>query len=243
MSRTVSGTTLDVTYSELLAGSPSTSDFAATLNGSADAIDGVSIVSGNIVRLTLHDAAHHLDSVVVTYSGASVTDLAGNGAATYGGTSATDLTPNQSPTAPTLASPNDGVFINSVTPTLSASFADPDTLDFGKLTFEVCADGSCSTSLGTFDSTATNLNVGQSGSAAVPVGFNLQTATQYWWRAKSVDSSNANSSFSSTRTFTVDTTPPAVSASASVFVAPFHSQQLYLRLGPRTCPKNSAGSS
>ena len=61
-------------------------------------------------------------------------------------------------------------------------------------------------SLGTFDSTSTSLNVGQTGSAAVPGPFNLQTATQYWWRAKNVDSSTASSSFSSTRSFTVDTT-------------------------------------
>ena len=101
-SRTVSGATLDVTYSDSLAGSPSTSDFSATLNGSGDAVDGVSIVSGNIVRLTLHDAARHLDSVVVTYSGSSVTDLVGNAAATYSGQSATNLTPNANPTAPTL---------------------------------------------------------------------------------------------------------------------------------------------
>src|SRR5439155_5607412 len=109
----------------------------------------------------------------------------------------------------------DGAFINSTTPTLSAGFVDPDTLDFGKVTFEVCIDSSCSTSLGTFDSTTTNLNVGQTGSAAVPVGFNLQTSTQYRWRAKSVDSSNASSPFSTTRTFTVDTTAPNVSASAT----------------------------
>ena len=83
------------------------------------------------------------------------------------------------------------------------------------MTFEVCTDSSCSASLGTFDSTTTNLNVGQNGSAAVPAGFNLQTATQYWWRAKSVDSSNASSPFSATRTFTVDTTAPSVSASAA----------------------------
>src|SRR5439155_11315300 len=195
--------------------SPTVSDFSATLNGSGDAVDGVSIVSSNVLRLTLHDAAHHLDAVVVTYSGASLTDLAGNDAATYGGTSATNLTPDMSPTAATLSTPSDGAFINSTTPTLSAGFVDPDTLDFGKVTFEVCIDSSCSTSLGTFDSTTTNLNVGQTGSAAVPVGFNLQTSTQYWWRAKSVDSSNASSPFSTTRTFTVDTTAPNVSASAT----------------------------
>jgi hypothetical protein len=215
MSRTVSGTTLDVTYSEPVGGSPSTSDFTATLNGSADAVDAVSIVSGNVVRLTLHDAAHHLDAVTVTYSGSAVTDLVGNVAATYTGQSATNLTPNANPAAATLSTPNDGVFINSPTPTLTAGFADPDPLDFGKVTFQVCTDSSCSASLGTFASTATNLNVGQNGSGAVPAGFNLQTATQYWWRAKSVDSSTASAPFSAARTFTVDTTAPSVSASAA----------------------------
>ena len=214
VSTTASASTLDVTYSELLSGSPSTSDFAATLNGSGDTVNGVSIGSGNIVRLTLQNAAHHLDAVVVSYTGSSVTDLAGNAAATYAGQSATNLTPNANPTAASLAAPNDGVFINSTTPSLSAGFADPDPLDFGKVTFQVCADSSCATSLGTFDSTATNLNVGQNGSAAVPPGFNLQTATQYWWRAQSVDSSNASSPFSALRSSTVDTTAPTVSASA-----------------------------
>jgi len=55
-STTVSGSTLDITYSEPVTGSLATSDFSATLNGSADAVDGVSIVGGNIVRLALHDA-------------------------------------------------------------------------------------------------------------------------------------------------------------------------------------------
>ena len=140
--------------------------------------------------------------------------------ATFGALAATNLTPNAAPNAGRRWSPADGVFINSPTPTLSASFDDDDTLDFGKVVFEVCADSSCSTSLGTFDSTSTSLNVGQTGSAAVPGPFNLQAATQYWWRAKNVDSSAASSSFSGTRSFMVDTTPPTITASVTTGTNP-----------------------
>ncbi len=213
-STTVSGATLDLTFSEPLSGSPATSDFAATLNGSADVVDNVSIVSGNIVRLTLHAAAHRLDAVFVSYTGSSIADLGGNAAATFSGQSATNLTPDAAPTAPALSTPSPGAFVASATPTLSAVFGDPDPLDFGKLTFQVCTDSSCTTSLGTFDSTVTNLNVGQTGSAAVPGAFNLVTGTQYWWRAESTDSASTSSSFSATRSFTVDLTSPAISVTA-----------------------------
>ena len=101
----------------------STSDFSATLNGSADALDGVSIVGGNIVRLTLHNAAHHLDTVAVSYSGSSVTDLGGNAAPTFGATELDEPHPERKPDGAGPRAPNDGVFINSTTPTLSATSA------------------------------------------------------------------------------------------------------------------------
>ena len=213
--RTVSGTTLDVSYSESLAGSPAASDFAVVVNGGSDTVNGVSVVGGSVVRIALQDPARRLDTVTVAYSGTAITDLAGNAAASYGAQAATNLTPNAAPDAPTLLGPADGVFVGSTTPTLSASFEDSDTLDFGKVVFEVCADSSCSASLGTFDSTSASLNVGQTGGTAAPGLLDLQTATQYWWRAKSVDSSSASSSFTTTRSFTLDTTPPTVAASAS----------------------------
>ena len=62
-SSTVNGTTLDVAYSEALSGSPATSDFTVVVNGTGDTVDGISIVTGSTVRLTLHDAVRHLDTV------------------------------------------------------------------------------------------------------------------------------------------------------------------------------------
>src|SRR5205823_1649571 len=114
---------------------------------------------------------------------------------------------------PALGPPADGVFVGSTTPTLAATFADPDSHDFGKVVFEVCADSACASSLGSFDSSATNLNVGQTGSGQVPGSFSLHTATKYWWRARDVDSSSAASAFGATRSFTVDTTAPSIQAS------------------------------
>ena len=215
-SSTVSGTTLDVGYTETLTGSPATSDFAAVVNGSGDTVDAVSIMGGSTLRLTLHDPARHLDTVTIAYSGSAVTDQAGNAAATYGAQAATNLTPNAAPNAAALVSPGNGAFVNCPTPTLSASFADSDTLDFGKVVFEICAD-SCLLDARSAASTRPRRASTWARPAAprCPAHSTSRPRRQYWWRAKSVDSSNASSSFSGTRSFTVDSTPPAVSASAS----------------------------
>ncbi|HTZ05527.1 MAG TPA: SwmB domain-containing protein, partial [Gaiellaceae bacterium] len=217
-SRSVNGAALDITYSEALDPSfpAAPSDFTVKVNGSTVAVDAVAFTSGNtVVELTLHTPAQYLDVVTVAYSGTALRDPAGNQAATYSAQAVTNLTPDAPPATPALVSPADGVFTSVTTPTLSATFSDPDTLDTGKVTFEVCSTSNCSASLGTFDSTSTALAVGQAGSAAVPGGFGLTTGTQYWWRAKNVDASTNASAYSATRTFTVDTTAPAVSASAS----------------------------
>src|SRR6185437_13139439 len=116
------------------------------------------------------------------------------------------------PSTPTLVSPADTARLNSTTPTLTATFLDPDTQDTGKVTFEVCSTSNCSTSLGTFDSTSTNLAVNANGSAAVPAGFNLANGTIYYWRAKNVDSSAASSSLSAIQSFLVDTAAPTMSS-------------------------------
>ena len=102
---------------------------------------------------------------------------------------------------------------NSATPTLTATFSDPDPNDTGKVTFEVCSDAACTSSLGTFDSTSTSIANGANGSASVPGGTITSDGT-YYWRAKNVDSSAASSSFSATRSFIVDTTPPTIASAA-----------------------------
>src|SRR4029079_15392913 len=126
--------------------------------------------------------------------------------------SITNSTTDASPTTPTFVSPADAARLNTATPTLTATFLDADTQDTGKVTFEVCSTSNCSSSLGTFDSSSTNLAVGANGSAAVPAGYNLASGTTYYGRAKNVDSSAAASAFSATQSFTVDTTAPTISS-------------------------------
>src|SRR5206468_6449181 len=142
-----------------------------------------------------------------------IRDLAlstGNAAATATGLAVTNNTTNVAPSTPALVSPADAARLTSSPPTLTATFSDPDSVDTGKVTFEVCSTSNCSSSLGTFDSTATNLAVGANGSAAVPGGFAPASGTTYYWRSKNVDSSAASSSFSATQSFLVDTTAPTV---------------------------------
>src|SRR5207237_1747593 len=55
---------------------------------------------------------------------------------------------------------------------------------------------------------------GSSCNPQVPAPSNLQTATTHYCRAQNVDALNAASSFSSTRSFTVDTTAPSLSITA-----------------------------
>src|SRR5207248_3570367 len=128
------------------------------------------------------------------------------------GIGVTNNTANVSPSTPTLISPADAARLNTATPTLTATFSDLDSQDAGKVTFEVCSTSNCSSSLGTFDSTTTNLAVGANGSAAVPGGFSLTDGATYYWRAKNVDSSAASSSYSATQSFLVDTTAPTMSS-------------------------------
>ena len=112
---------------------------------------------------------------------------------------------------PTLDLPTDALYVSTETPTLSATFGDPDTQDTGTVTFQVCSSATCtggSDPLATFDSSSTTVGVGSSGSAAVPAGTITADGT-YYWRAKSTDSASSASSYSATRSFIVDTTAPA----------------------------------
>src|SRR5437868_4935215 len=220
------GTTVTVTWSENLDQTQAVpgSAFSIAPNGGAGVAGTATAVTypaANQTRFVLSSTVHHLDSLALTYtkpgSDPMVRDTAlatGNAAAT--GTllnaSITQSTTNASPSTPTLVTPADTARLNSTTPTLTATFGDPDSQDTGKLTFEVCSTSNCSSSLGTFDSSSTSLAVGANSSAAVPGGFSLADGTTYYWRAKNVDSSAASSSYSATQSFLVDTTAPAMSS-------------------------------
>ncbi len=105
--------------------------------------------------------------------------------------------------------PANAAFPNTTTPTLTATFSDPDAADTGTVNFRVCADAACPTILSTFSSAALLAN-GANGSAAVPGAAGLVNGTTYYWQAQNKDNSNVQSAFSASRSFTVDTTAPAV---------------------------------
>ena len=110
---------------------------------------------------------------------------------------------------PALVTPANAAFPNTTTPTLTATFSDPDAADTGTVNFRVCADAACTTILSTFSSAALIAN-GANGSAAVPGAAGLVNGTTYYWQAQNMDNSNVQSAFSASRSFTVDTTAPAV---------------------------------
>src|SRR5439155_10317866 len=161
----------------------------------------------NQTRFTLASTVHHLDSLALTYtkpgSNPMVRDLAlstGNTSttATLNNATITNNTSNVAPSTPALVSPADGARLNTSTPTLTATFGDADSQDTGKVTFEVCTTSNCSSSLGTFDSTATNLAVGANGSAAVPDSVRADGGTTDTWPARNPASSAKSTSFSAT---------------------------------------------
>ena len=214
------GSTVTVTWSESLDQSQSVAGSAFSVNG----IPGTGTVSypaPNKTRFSLATAVHYLDNLTLDYAqpGADpmVRDAAlpiGNAAAGSSGVSVTNNTADAAPSTPALVAPSDSSFTNSATPTLSATFSDPDPNDAGKVTFQVCNDSGCSSPIGTFDSTSTSVANGATGTGSIPSGFGLQTATTYYWRAKNVDGSSTSSAFSSTRSLTVDLTAPNIAVTA-----------------------------
>jgi hypothetical protein len=217
------GVTATVTWSEPLDQTQAVagSAFSITPNGGA-AIPGtasaVSYPAPNQIRFTLATAVHIGDSLTLDYTqpgaGPRVRDTAvatGSAAATAGGASATNGTADLDPTTPALVSPANAAVLSTTTPTLGATFSDPDPNDSGTVAFEVCSDSGCSSSVTFQSGTVAN---GANGSAAVPGAFSLQNGTTYYWRARSVDSASAVSSFSATRSLRIDTTSPSIGVTA-----------------------------
>ena len=188
-----------------------------SVNGGGDAVDAVAFAGGNtVVRLTLHSAVHFLDTVTVAYSGSAIQDPAANQAATYSAQPVTDNTADAAPNTVTLNTPSNAAFLDSTTPSLAATFTDPDPNDTGTITFQLCTASDCSASgdpFSTFSSSA-GIGNGSSGSAQVPGGAGLASGSTYYWRAKATDSNSSQSgSYSAIRHFTVDTAAPTNSYS------------------------------
>jgi hypothetical protein len=110
------------------------------------------------------------------------------------------------PNMPALASPADGAVTSS--PTLSASFSDPDAGDSGSLEFRVCtspaaAGVECSPSVDSGSSA--NLANGASGSWTA--GAALAHGTPHHWQARDVDALGGRSAWTATRSFVLDDAP------------------------------------
>ena len=215
----VSGSTLTLTFNEPLLGgqTPQTGDFTVLVNGGSRSVSSVGAISAGAISftLTLASPIRFGDTVTLAYTqngtaGNRVKSASGlDTQATWTATSVTNNTANAAPDTPTFVSPAAAAGVNSTTPTLTANYTDGDTQDTGKLTFEVCSNSDCSSSLGTFDSTVTTLaGSGANGSAPVPGGFALASGTTYHWRVQGVDAAALPSSFTATRSFTVDTANP-----------------------------------
>ena len=111
----------------------------------------------------------------------------------------THPTANGFPSVPTLGSL--GARINNTTPSLSASYSDPDS-DSGTVSFQLCSDSACNTVLQS--NTTGTLASGANGNWTPT---SLADGT-YYWRAQATDSVSNVSGWSATSSFVVDTVPP-----------------------------------
>ncbi len=105
------------------------------------------------------------------------------------------------PAVPTLGSLPAQV---DATPSLSASFSDPDAGDTGTISFQICTDSAC-TAVVQSGSSPSGIANGADGSwtaAGLAQG-------SYYWRAKAQDAAGNQSAWSATQQFTLDTTPPS----------------------------------
>lgn len=116
---------------------------------------------------------------------------------------------NRPPAAPTLVSPAAGAWVTTTSPTLTASYSDPDT-DAGRNAFELCrADAADPWS----SSCTSGYQLTTSASGASGVDKSAQPTTvlgqgDWYWRARSTDAGGGTSAWSGSRLLRVDSLPP-----------------------------------
>jgi hypothetical protein len=105
------------------------------------------------------------------------------------------------PAVPLQGGVSDAALVNK--PRLSGTFSDADPGDSGTLEFQLCADADCATVVA--DGSSANVAAGQTGSWTA-----VETLDDgvYFWRVRGVDAAGNGSAWSSTRSFTLDQTPP-----------------------------------
>ena len=120
---------------------------------------------------------------------------------------------NTAPAAPSALSPANAAFFATTTPTLSATFSDPDVADTGTLTFRVCTNGTDSTTCNASllqDIAVASLANGATGNGLYS-GSALTPGTTYFWQVKANDGTIDNTAGfvpATPRSFTIDTTAP-----------------------------------
>lgn len=115
-----------------------------------------------------------------------------------------DFGVSSAPSTPSLVSPAAGAAVTTLTPTLTATFQDPNAGQTGRVDLQLCSTSTCGTVLQS-GSSASALGSGSNGSWSVPVS--LTWSTTYWWRARNVDATGLASPWSATRSFVTDRAP------------------------------------
>jgi hypothetical protein len=123
-----------------------------------------------------------------------------------------DQTPDGFP-APALSSPSDALRTNTI-PALSASFGDPELLDTGTMTFQVCTDAACLSPVATSGAIVAS----DAGPSTWTPSGPLSDGT-YHWRVHAEDIAEASfglaPAWTATQSFTLDTVAPTVPALTS----------------------------
>jgi len=159
----------------------STSGCATVLQSGSSAAGIANGASGTWTPSALSDGTY--------YFRARAQDVAGNWSSWSGATSfVVDTT---APSTPSLSAV--GPFVTS-SPTLSASFSDPDVGDTGSVTIQLCSDSLCSAV------------VGSGTSPWQPSGLADGT---YYWRARAQDTAGNQSAWSAAGSFTLDAQAPS----------------------------------
>ena len=120
------------------------------------------------------------------------------------------------PNAPTLVSPTGGAWVASTTPTLTATFSDPNAGNTGQLEYELCRTNvadpwstNCASEYQTGLS-ASGIAIGSNGTWApnTPIAEN----TFYYWRARGTDNVGLTGVWATSANFRADATPPSTPA-------------------------------
>ena len=156
--------------------------------------------SGGSATVTLTPTSPLTDGTTY-YWRASSLDAAGNQGAW---SSSRSFVVDTNPPTMSQNSPADGARVGAAT--LKATFSSTDAGDSGSVSFQVCSDVSCATVVAS-GSSSTGLLDGATGSwTATGLADGV-----YYWRASATDAAgnHASPQWTSTRTFTLDTSPPA----------------------------------